>query len=133
LHNHVWSLLFVAIFAGFALLLSAIGIYAVMAYTVSQRKRDLGIRMALGAQRWHILKLVLGHGIGLALAGVVCGIAISLALTRLLAALLFDIRATDLPVFSAAASLLVITALLACYLPARRASRLDLIVVLRYD
>jgi putative ABC transport system permease protein len=124
---------FVGIFAGFALLLSAIGIYAVMAYTVSQRRRDLGIRMALGAQRWDILRLVLGHGMGLALVGVGCGVAISLALTRLLAALLFDIRATDPLVFSAAASLLVITALLACYLPARRASRLDPIVVLRYD
>ncbi len=124
---------FVGIFAGFALLLSAIGIYAVMAYSVSQRRRDLGIRMALGAQRWDILRLVLEQGMGLALVGVGCGVAISLALTRLLAALLFDIRATDPLVFSAAASLLVITALLACYLPARRASRLDPIVVLRYD
>jgi len=124
---------FVGIFAGFALLLSAIGIYAVMAYTVSQRKRELGIRMALGAQRWHILGLVIRHGMVLALVGVVCGIVISLALTRLLAALLFDIRASDPPVFSAAACLLVITALLACYFPAWRASRLDPMVVLKYD
>ena len=124
---------FVGIFAGFALLLSAIGIYAVMAYTVSQRKRELGIRMALGAQRWHILRLVIRHGMVLALVGVVGGIVISLALTRLLAALLFDIRATDPLVFSAAACLLVITALLACCLPAWRASRLNPMMVLRYD
>jgi putative ABC transport system permease protein len=123
----------VAVFAGFALLLSAIGIYAVMAYSVSQRKRELGIRMALGAQRWHILRLVLRHGMGLTLVGVVCGIAASLALTRLLRGLLFDIRSTDPLAFSAAASVLVITALLACYVPARRASRLDPMTALRYD
>jgi putative ABC transport system permease protein len=124
---------FVAVFAGLALLLSAIGIYAVLAHAVSQRKRELGIRMALGAQRWQIFRLVLKNGMGLTLVGVACGIAASLALTRLLAGLLFDIRATDPLAFSAAAFLLVMTALLACYLPARKASRLDPIVVLRSD
>jgi putative ABC transport system permease protein len=124
---------FVAVFAGLALLLSAIGIYAVLAYMVSQRKRELGIRMALGAQRWQILRLVLRNGMGLTLVGVACGIAASLALTRLLAGLLFDIRATDPLAFSAAAFLLVVTALLACYVPARKASRLDPIIVLRSE
>jgi putative ABC transport system permease protein len=123
----------VGLFAGFALLLSALGIYAVMAYSVSHRKRELGIRMALGAQRWQVVKLVLRYGMGLTLAGVVCGIVASYALTRLLAGLLFDIQATDPLAFSAAASLLVIAALLACYLPARKASRADPLVALRYD
>ena len=124
---------FVTVFAGLALLLSAIGIYAVLAYTVSRRKRELGIRMALGAQRWQILILVLRNGMALTLVGVACGVATSLALTRLLAGLLFDIRATDPLAFSAAAFLLTTTALLACYLPARKASRMDPIVVLRSD
>jgi putative ABC transport system permease protein len=104
-----------------------------LAYMVSQRNRELGIRMALGAQRWQILRLVLRNGMGLTLVGVACGIAASLALTRLLAGLLFDIRATDPLAFSAAAFLLVVTALLACYVPARKASRLDPIIVLRSE
>jgi putative ABC transport system permease protein len=124
---------FVGVFAGLALFLSAIGIYAVMAYTVSLRSRELGIRMALGAQRWHVLRLVLQQGMSLTMVGVVCGIAASFGLTRLLAGLLFDIRATDPLAFGGAASALVITAFLACYLPARRASRLNPIIVLRND
>ena len=123
----------VGFFAGLALLLSAIGIYAVMAYIVSQRRRELGIRMALGAQRWHVLRMVLKYGLGLTLIGVGCGVAASLALTRLLAGLLFDVRATDPRAFAAASLLLTLAALLACYLPARRASRLDPNVVLRND
>jgi len=123
----------VGLFAVVALLLSALGIYAVMAYSVSRRKRELGIRMALGAQRWDIVKLVLRQGMGLTLTGVLCGIVASFALTRLLVGLLFDIRATDPLTFSAAASLLVITALLACYLPARKASRSDPLAALKYD
>jgi putative ABC transport system permease protein len=123
----------VGVFAGLALLLSSIGIYAVMAYTVLQRKRELGIRMALGAPRRNISILVLRHGMGLTLIGIACGIATSFALTRLMAGLLFDIRATDPLAFGAAALLLTITALLACYLPARRAARLDPMLVLKQD
>jgi putative ABC transport system permease protein len=126
-------MLFTGIFAALALLLAAIGIYAVMAYSVSQRRQEMGIRMALGAQPRHILQLVVGHGMWLTLAGVVLGVVASFGLTRLLAALLFGIRATDPMSFMAAAMLLVGTALCACYVPARRATRLDPLLALRYE
>jgi putative ABC transport system permease protein len=124
---------FVGAFAILALFLSAIGIYAVMGYAVSRRRQEIGIRMALGAQRVDILSLVLRHGMGLTLIGVACGGIASFGLTRLLAGLLFDIHATDPIAFSGAAFLLAVTALLACYLPARKASRLDPMLVLRND
>lgn len=124
---------FVGAFAILALLLSTVGIYAVMGYAVSRRRREIGIRMALGARRVDILGLVLRHGMGLILIGVACGALASFGLTRLLAGLLFDIRATDPLAFSGAAFLLAATALLACYLPARKASRLDPMLVLRND
>jgi putative ABC transport system permease protein len=124
---------FVGAFAILALLLSTVGIYAVMGYAVSRRRQEIGIRMALGARRVDILGLVLRHGMGLILIGVACGALASFGLTRLLAGLLFDIRATDPLAFSGAAFLLAATALLACYLPARKASRLDPMLVLRND
>jgi putative ABC transport system permease protein len=124
---------FVGVFAGLALLLAAVGIYAVMAYSVNQRRQEMGIRMALGAQPRDILKLVVGHGMGLTLTGVALGVVGSFAVTRLLVTLLFGTRATDPLAFSAAAALLGAAAFLACYIPARRATRLDPMLALRYE
>jgi putative ABC transport system permease protein len=124
---------FVGVFAGFALLLAAIGIYGVMAYSVAARTQEMGIRMSLGAEPRDIVRLVVGQGMSLALLGVAIGIAASLALTRLISTLLFGVSTTDPLAFSLAATVLVTTALIACYLPARRATRVDPIVVLRFE
>jgi putative ABC transport system permease protein len=123
----------VGVFAGLALLLSAIGIYGVMAYSVTQRKQELGIRVALGADPRDILRLVVGQGMKLALIGVVLGVLISLLLTRLLSSLLFGVHAIDPIAFAGSAVVLAVAAFAACYLPARRATRVDPIVVLRFE
>jgi ABC-type antimicrobial peptide transport system permease subunit len=124
---------FVGVLAGFALLLAAVGIYGLMAYSVTQRTQEMGIRVALGAGPRDILKLVVGQGMRLTLAGVAAGVLVSLALTRLLASLLLGVHAIDMTVFTAAALVLVAAAFLACYLPARRATQVDPIVVLRSE
>jgi len=124
---------FVGVFAGLALVLAAIGIYGVTAYSVAARTQEMGIRMSLGAGPRDIIKFVVGQGMRLALFGVVIGVAASLALTRLISTLLFGVSATDLLAFSFPAVVLLATALIACYLPARRATRVDPMVVLRFE
>jgi predicted permease len=128
-----FMLLLVGIFAAAALGLAAVGIYGIVAFSVTRRTREIGIRMALGAGRTDVLRLILGEGARLALAGVAIGIGASLAITRLLSSLLFGVKATDPITFVGVAALLSMVALLASYIPARRAIRLDPNIALRYE
>jgi predicted permease len=121
------------VFATIALVLAMIGIYGVMAYSVSQRTHEIGIRVALGAHRMSILRTILREGAGLALLGVATGFVVALALSRALAGLLFGVHAADPVTFVAVSALLLVVALAACYVPARRAMRVDPIVALRYE
>ncbi|HZS47931.1 MAG TPA: ABC transporter permease [Blastocatellia bacterium] len=128
-----FTMLLLAVFAGVALLLASIGIYGVMSYTISQRSGEIGIRMALGAQRRDVMAMILRQGFGLVAMGLAIGLVGSLALTKLMTALLYDVSATDPAVFVFISVLLISVAMLACFVPARRATRIDPINALRYE
>jgi putative ABC transport system permease protein len=132
-----FTLILLCVSAMLALLLAAVGIYGVVAYSVAQRAQEIGIRLALGAQAGDVLKLIIGRGIFPVLLGLALGLAgvfaLSRLLTRLTAGLLFEVRPTDLPTFATIALLLVVVALLACYLPARRGTKVDPVMVLRHE
>ena len=128
-----FSMVLLGIFAALALTLSCVGIYGVLSYLAGQRTHEIGIRMALGAQRSDVLRLILGHGAKMALIGVAVGVVASLALTRLMANLLFGVSAYDPVTFLAVGCLLILVALAAAYIPARRAMRVDPVVALRYE
>jgi predicted permease len=130
--SRVWGLLF-GIFSGIALVLATAGIYGVMAYFVTQRTREIGVRIALGAQWRDVLKLILKSGMALVTIGLAIGLAGALALTRLMTTLLFEVSPTDPITFGVVALCVILATLLACYIPARRATRVDPLIALRYE
>lgn len=127
------NLTLLSLFAGIALVLAIVGIYGVMSYSVTQRTHEIGIRMAIGAQQRDVFKMILGHGMKLALIGIGIGLLGAFALTRMMETMLFGVKATDAATFASIAVLLAVVALLACYLPGRRATKVEPTVSLRYE
>jgi putative ABC transport system permease protein len=128
-----FNTLLLALFAALATLLAAVGIFGVMNYSLALRTREIGLRMALGAQKGQVLKLMLKQGLELTLIGTAIGIAAALALTRLLSTLLFGVSSADPAIFAGIVLFLMLVSLIACYLPARRATRIDPMTALRSE
>jgi ABC-type antimicrobial peptide transport system permease subunit len=130
--SRVWGLL-LGVFAGIALVLATVGIYGVMAYFVTQRTREIGVRIALGAQWSDVITLILRNGMLLVTIGLTIGLLGALALTRLMTSLLFEVSPADPITFGAVVVCVILAALVACYIPARRATKVDPLIALRYE